>query len=64
MEKRFNFSLTDLDVVAQAYEYFVQRVARSSSIQAVLLDPPMTKFCDYERSNDLVGLLSVDTSTE
>ncbi|KAG0268072.1 Methyltransferase-like protein 22 [Actinomortierella ambigua] len=48
------FAADDMNVVAQAYEYFVQRVACSSSIQAALLEPPTIKYCDYERSNDLV----------
>ncbi|KAG0349401.1 Methyltransferase-like protein 22 [Podila humilis] len=54
MEKRYNFSLNALDVVAQAHDYFVQRMGRSSLLQLRRLDATMIgRFCEYERGKDL-----------
>ncbi|KAF9965748.1 hypothetical protein BGZ70_004195 [Mortierella alpina] len=54
MEKRYNFSLDELDVVAQAHDYFVKRIGRSSLIEAQRIDySSLGRYCDYDRSKDL-----------
>ncbi|KAG0314729.1 Methyltransferase-like protein 22 [Linnemannia gamsii] len=55
MEKRYNFSLDQLAVVAQAYEYFKVRIGRSLLIEAEEIDvSTLTRHCDYDRTKDLV----------
>ncbi|KAK3806597.1 MAG: hypothetical protein JOS17DRAFT_582256 [Linnemannia elongata] len=55
MEKRYNFSLDELAVVAQAYEYFKVRIGRSSLIEAEEIDAStLARHCDYDRTKDLV----------
>ncbi|KAG0212195.1 Methyltransferase-like protein 22 [Mortierella sp. GBA30] len=57
MEKRYNFSLEQLDVVAQAHDYFVKRMERSKLIEAQRIDcTGLGRYCDYERSKDLVRM--------
>ncbi|KAF9355708.1 Methyltransferase-like protein 22 [Mortierella sp. NVP85] len=54
MEKRYNFSLDHLDVVAQAHEYFVERIRRSDVLDAIRVDcSQLVRQCNYERSKDL-----------
>ncbi|KAG0001020.1 Methyltransferase-like protein 22 [Entomortierella chlamydospora] len=54
MEKRFNFSLDQLSVVAQAFDYFVKKMAESTLIEAHRVDcSQLAQHCDYERSKDL-----------
>ncbi|KAF9105148.1 hypothetical protein BGX27_009787 [Mortierella sp. AM989] len=54
LEKRFNFSLDQLSVVAQAHDYFVKEIAKSTLIEAHRVDySQLGKHCDYERSKDL-----------
>ncbi|KAF9359515.1 Methyltransferase-like protein 22 [Mortierella sp. AD094] len=54
MEKRFNFSLDQLSVVAQAFDYFVKKMAESTLIEAHRVDcSQLARHCDYERSKDL-----------
>ncbi|KFH65885.1 hypothetical protein MVEG_07988 [Podila verticillata NRRL 6337] len=54
MEKRYNFSLNELDVVAQAHDYFVQRMGRSTQLHLTRLDTgSIGRHCDYERTKDL-----------
>ncbi|KAG0040895.1 hypothetical protein BGZ82_006768 [Podila clonocystis] len=54
MEKRYNFSLNELDVVAQAHDYFVQRMGRSAQLHLTRLDTgSVGRYCDYERTKDL-----------
>lgn len=51
---RYNFSLNELDVVAQAHDYFVQRMGRSTQLQLTRLDTrSVGRYCDYERTKDL-----------
>ncbi|KAF9421916.1 mRNA binding protein puf3 [Podila epigama] len=57
MEKRYNFSLNALDVVAQAYNYFVQRMKQSTVLDLIEMDSTeatIGRHCDYTRSKDLV----------
>ncbi|KAF9338600.1 hypothetical protein BGZ91_008420 [Linnemannia elongata] len=55
MEKRYNFSLDELAVVAQAYEYFKVRIGRSSLIEEEEIDAStLARHCDYDRTKDLV----------
>ncbi|KAF9544783.1 Methyltransferase-like protein 22 [Mortierella hygrophila] len=55
MEKRYNFSLDELAVVAQAYEYFKVRIGQSSLIEAEEIDAStLARHCDYDRTKDLV----------
>ncbi|KAF9929335.1 Methyltransferase-like protein 22 [Linnemannia zychae] len=55
MEKRYNFSLDELAVVAQAYEYFKDRMTRSDVLEAEEIDvSTLSRHCDYERTGDLV----------
>ncbi|KAF9563283.1 hypothetical protein EC968_004896 [Mortierella alpina] len=57
MEKRYNFSLDELDVVAQAHDYFVKRLGRSLLIEAQRIDySSLGRYCDYDRSNDLTTI--------
>ncbi|KAG0221919.1 hypothetical protein BGX31_009475 [Mortierella sp. GBA43] len=54
MEKRYNFSLDQLDVVAQAHDYFVNRMKRSDVLMADPIDcSQLARWCDYDRSKDL-----------
>ncbi|KAG0053312.1 Methyltransferase-like protein 22 [Gryganskiella cystojenkinii] len=54
MEKRYNFSLNQLAVVAHAYEYFIRKVGESSIIKADRIDTSsLGQHCDYYRSKDL-----------
>ncbi|KAK3809573.1 MAG: hypothetical protein J3Q66DRAFT_405557 [Benniella sp.] len=54
MEKRYNFSLDHLDVVAQAHDYFVKRIQRSDVLDAIRVDCSQLAYqCNYERSKDL-----------
>ncbi|KAG0319882.1 Methyltransferase-like protein 22 [Dissophora globulifera] len=54
MEKRYNFSVEQLDVVAQAHDYFVQQIANSKVIEARRVDcSEIDQYCDYVRSKDL-----------
>ncbi|KAG0347709.1 Methyltransferase-like protein 22 [Podila minutissima] len=54
MEKRYNFSLNELDVVAQAHDYFVQKMGRSTQLHLTRLDTgSVGRHCDYERTKDL-----------
>ncbi|KAK3818082.1 MAG: hypothetical protein J3R72DRAFT_502905 [Linnemannia gamsii] len=55
MEKRYNFSLDELAVVAQAYEYFKIRIGRSEVLEAEEIDASsLSRHCDYDRTKDLV----------
>ncbi|KAG0281833.1 Methyltransferase-like protein 22 [Linnemannia gamsii] len=55
MEKRYNFSLDQLAVAAQAYEYFKLKIERSLLIEAEEIDvATLTRHCDYDRTKDLV----------
>ncbi|ORY98270.1 hypothetical protein BCR41DRAFT_227418 [Lobosporangium transversale] len=55
MEKRYNFSLDELDVVAQAHDYFVKKMSQSNMIEAQRIDcTELDHYCDYKRSKDLV----------
>ncbi|KAG9325215.1 hypothetical protein KVV02_002069 [Mortierella alpina] len=56
MEKRYNFSLDELDVVAQAHDYFVKRMGRSLLLEAQRVDySSLGRYCNYDRSKDLVS---------
>ncbi|KAG0276222.1 hypothetical protein BGZ95_007819 [Linnemannia exigua] len=55
MEKRYNFSLDELAVVAQAYEYFKTRIGKSEVLEAEEIDASsLSRHCDYDRTKDLV----------
>ncbi|KAF8945860.1 hypothetical protein BGZ47_001819 [Haplosporangium gracile] len=57
MEKRYNFSLDQLAVVAQAYEYFKIRIGRSSLIEAEEIDTStLTRHCDYDLQHTSASL--------
>ncbi|CAO3570608.1 unnamed protein product [Mortierella alpina] len=51
----FIFAADDeLDVVAQAHDYFVKRMGRSSLLEAQRIDySSLGRYCDYDRSKDL-----------
>jgi hypothetical protein len=56
MEKRYNFSLDQLAVVAQAFDYFVNKVGESSVIEAERIETStLGRHCDYDRGKDLVS---------
>ncbi|KAF8982006.1 hypothetical protein BGZ46_001965 [Entomortierella lignicola] len=56
MEKRFNFSIDQLGVVAQAFDYFVKKMSESKVIEAHREDcSHLARYCDYERSKDLMS---------
>jgi len=64
MEKRYNFSLDQLAVVAQAYDYFVRKISESLVIEAERIDPStLERHCDYDRSKDLVSNWSGKNTT-
>ncbi|KAF9133977.1 hypothetical protein BGW39_008464 [Mortierella sp. 14UC] len=57
MEKRYNFSLDELAVVAQAYEHFKVRIGRSEVIEAEEIDASsLSRHCDYDRTKDLTTI--------
>ncbi|KAF9901368.1 hypothetical protein EC991_006219 [Linnemannia zychae] len=57
MEKRYNFSLDELAVVAQAYEHFKIRIGRSEIIEAEEIDvSSLSRHCDYDRTKDLTTI--------
>ncbi|KAI7820786.1 hypothetical protein BC939DRAFT_456937 [Gamsiella multidivaricata] len=54
MEKRYNFSLDQLAVVATAHDYFVKKTGQSEVIMAQRMDySQLNRHCDYDRSKDL-----------
>jgi hypothetical protein len=47
--------LDHLEVVAQAHDYFVERIQRSDVLDAIRVDcSQLARQCNYERSKDLV----------
>ncbi|KAF9586249.1 Methyltransferase-like protein 22 [Lunasporangiospora selenospora] len=55
MEKRYNFSLNELDIVAQAHDYFVKKMGLSKVLKACTIDKAsIDSYCDYSRTEDLV----------
>ncbi|KAF9206529.1 hypothetical protein BGZ49_002299 [Haplosporangium sp. Z 27] len=54
--ERFNFSIDQLGVVAQAFDYFVKKMSESKVIEAHREDcSHLARYCDYERSKDLMS---------
>lgn len=57
MEKRYVFTLADLDTMAPCYEYFLQCINETRKKTNWKFEPVNTDFpqyFDYERSKDLV----------
>lgn len=57
MEKRYVFTLADMDTMAPCYEYFLQRFHDVQKLIHWKLEPVDTTFpqyFDYERSKELI----------
>lgn len=57
LEKRYVFTMADLDVVAPCYEYFMQRIQEMQStddrIKLDIVNIDFPQYFIYERSKDL-----------
>lgn len=57
MEKRYVFTLADLDTMAPCYEYFLQcinEIRKKTNWKFEKVNTDFPKYFDYERSKDLV----------
>lgn len=57
LEKRYVFTLAELDTMAPCYEYFLQcinDVRKTTNWKLELLDIDFPQYFDYERSKELV----------
>lgn len=58
LEKRYVFTVADLDVAAPCYEYFLQCLEKAQSpehpIRRDMININFPQYFSYERSNDLV----------
>ena len=56
LEKRYVFTVKDLDTVAPAYQYFIQKLSKAA-VKFVLLDTMFKQYFCYDRSKDMVLML-------
>lgn len=57
MEKRYVFTMAELDTMAPCYEYFMQRfneVRQTINWKLEPIDTNFTHYFDYERSKELI----------
>ena len=61
LEKRYVFTVKDLDTVAPAYQYFIDKLNKAS-VKFVFLDTMFKQYFCYDRSKDMV-LMLISSST-